>query len=168
MKVIYTEAAQQELLEFQEKQKRLLEELIAEKKYVYGDEALEVTASDIKESSERIRAYRPVARRLQAVRRLARLYVVIGASAMIGAVNYPLLKAFFTENREVAMVFVAGAMTVLAGLMSYFFYRTKLQRYEDMEKEVQRKLIWKEQDMIQIELDHQIRALRQQLEEIAA
>ena len=52
MKVIYTESAKQALEAFKERQAKELEENICSRKYVFGDNTVEITASDIKEASE--------------------------------------------------------------------------------------------------------------------
>jgi len=140
MKVIYTEAAQQELRTFQENQKRLLEEMVAEKKFVYGDETLEITASDIKETAERIRPYRPMTRtRFHTIRLAAQVYISLGLIMMLGSFFYPDLLRMFSENRSQAMIFGAGALTVLLGVVALYMYRLRLQRYDEMEREFKRK-----------------------------
>src|ERR1051326_3718075 len=99
MNVIYTEPAKQELITFQENQRRLLEELVAEKKFVFGDEQLEITASDIKETADRFRPYHPrERRRYHAMRFGAQIYILLGIVLMLGAIFYPNLKKMFQEG----------------------------------------------------------------------
>lgn len=134
MKVIYTEAAEQELQTFRERQKRLLEELIAEKKFIYGDESLEITASDIKETSEQIRAYRPASYRFRSTLLIGQLYIALGVLLMVGSYFYPLIERMLVENRLQAMLVLVGAITVVTGLFALYFYKLRQKRYEEMER----------------------------------
>ena len=59
MKTIFTTAAKEEINRFREHQERRLIELIREKKFIVGDEELEVTASDIKDAAGHFRISRP-------------------------------------------------------------------------------------------------------------
>lgn len=121
MKVIYTDAAQQELAEFQKRQKKLLEDLISDQKLVLGDDALEITASDIKEAAHYIQAVRPTARRYQSSELLTRAYVVIGVVMMVGAFFYPEIQDLFDKSKTQALIFLMGAgMTAIGWLFGYW------------------------------------------------
>lgn len=135
MKAIYTEAAQQELTAFQARQKGLLEELVAERKSVLGDDVLEITASDIKEASQRIRAYRPTIRPFQSTELVTRAYIVIGVVMMIGSFFYPQIQTIFVENRTQALVFVMGAIMAAVGWLFNYWVTSRRGRFvEEAEK----------------------------------
>lgn len=134
MKVIYTEAAEQEMLNFHQQQKELLESLIAEKKVVFGDDVLEITASDIKEASRKIRAFRPTNIRYNNIQVLTKVYVFLGALMMVGAIFYPRISELFQENRTQAMIFLMGALMALIGIFANYFYVLRKRRYLEVEK----------------------------------
>lgn len=115
MKIVYTDAAQRELVEFQQRQKVLLEELVSDRKHVYGDDVLEVTASDIKEAAHRIQPIRPTERRYQSSELLTRAYIIIGIVMMVGAFFYPQIQEILENNKTQALVFFMGASITAMG-----------------------------------------------------
>lgn len=121
MKAIYTDAAQRELELFKANQQFMLEELVAERKLVFGEDVLEITASDIKEAAHRIRPLRPTIRRTQTTELVTKAYIVIGVVMMIGAFFYPQIQAILVENRIQALIFLMGAtMAALGWILSYW------------------------------------------------
>lgn len=134
MKVIYTEAAEQEMMNFHQQQKEMLEKLVAEKKVVFGDDVLEITASDIKEASRNIRALRPTSIRYSNVQLLTKVYVALGVLMMIGAIYYPRITELFQENRTQGMLFLMGALMTLIGLLANYFYVLRKRRYLEAER----------------------------------
>lgn len=134
MKIQYTDAALQELQSFQMRQQKLLEDLISERKFVFGDETIEVTASDIKEAAEYIRAYRPRMKRYSSLRALSQVYVVLGAVIALGGYFYPTFQSIFQENRVQAMAIITGLVMMAFGLMAGYLYRARIRRYEEMER----------------------------------
>lgn len=135
MRAIYTEAAKRELDAFHERQKILLEELVAERKAVLGDDVLEITASDIKDASQRIRTYRPTIRRYASTELVTRAYIVVGIVMMIGSFLYKDVIAFFETNRTQGMVFLMGASMTTIGWVFRYWLATRRRRYvEDAER----------------------------------
>lgn len=134
MKVIYTEAAEQEMVSFHQQQKELIESLVAEKKVVFGDDVLEITASDIKEASRKIKVFRPTSIRYSNVQVLTKVYVILGALMMIGAIFYPRIAELFLENRTQAMIFIMGAAMTLIGVLANYFYVLRRRRYLEVER----------------------------------
>ena len=134
MKIQYTDAAKQELLAFQQRQQDILEQLISERKFVFGDETVEITASDIKEAAEYIKAFRPRVARYSSLRSLSQVYVVLGAAIAFGGYFYPTFQTIFLENRVQAMAMATGfAMMALGGLAGYL-YRARIRRYDELER----------------------------------
>lgn len=123
MKIIYTDTAKQELRSFVEDQQRAIERLIAERKVVYGDQTLEITASDIKEASSKIRV--ASSRRVPMIRLVIQLYGVIGVGLMVGAFIYPFFRTMLIENRHQAILFLMGALTATASLFLSYFYTVR-------------------------------------------
>jgi hypothetical protein len=114
---------------FHEQQKEVLEKLVEEKKFVFGDDVLEITASDIKEASRNIRAIRPTSIRYSNVQLLTKVYVALGILMMVGAIYYPRISELFEENRSQAMLFMMGALIALIGLLANYFYLLRKRRY---------------------------------------
>lgn len=132
MKAIYTEAAQQELVDFQARQQDLLERVVAERKFVLGDDVLEITASDIKAASEKIQAHCPTSARGRFSDLVMRAYIGIGVVMMGGAFLYPQLSEIFASNKTQGLVFVVGAsMTVVGALVSYWTQSRQKRRPEN-------------------------------------
>ena len=133
MKIIYTEAAEQEMINFHQQQKEMLEKLVEEKKVVFGDDVLEITASDIKEASRNIRALRPTNIRYSNLQLITKVYFALGVLLMIGAIYYPRIIKIFEENRTQGMLFLIGALIALIGLLANYFYL--LSKRRDLEAE---------------------------------
>lgn len=136
IKIIYTDAAKQELLSFHEKQQKLIEDLISEKKLVFGDEAVEITASDIKEASSFIYAYKPSKKKVEISLLMARLYVFLGIALIAGAWLYPYIKEMLASNETQAGIFFAGVIMTILGFVAGILFKYRAQRIEDMEKQL--------------------------------
>lgn len=135
MKAIYTEAAKQELENFKVRQQQLLEELVAERKLVFGDDVLEITASDIKDASQRIRPYRLNTHRSMYTELVTRVYIVIGLCMMAGAFLYPEIQTIFIENKTQALLFLTGATMATVGWFFKFWVEVRQKRFvEEAEK----------------------------------
>lgn len=134
MKVIYTEAAEQEILNFQQQQKAMLESIVSERKVVFGDEVLEITASDIKEASRKIQIFRPTNIRYSNVQVITKVYVVLGTLMMISAIFYPKISELFYENRTQAMIFLMGGVMTVIGVLANYFYALRRRRYLEVER----------------------------------
>lgn len=131
MKVIYTDAAQLELIEFQRRQKSLLEELVSERKVVYGDDVLEVTASDIKEAAHRIQPIRSTMRRYQSSELVTRAYVVMGVTMMVGAFFYPQIQEILEKNKTQAFIFFTGASITAMGWLFGSWLKLRQRRFAE-------------------------------------
>lgn len=131
MKAIYTDAAQRELAAFQSRQQEMLENIVAERKLVLGDDLLEITASDIKAVSERIRIYQPTLRTSQSTEFVTRAYIIIGFAMMIGAFFYPQLVELYASNRIQALTFFMGA--IMAAIGGGFNYWIQARRRREQE-----------------------------------
>lgn len=138
MKVTYTDAAVQELKKFEGRQKRLLEELIAERKYVFGDEVLEITASDIKENADLIRPISRVRSRFRTTRFIGRVYIVVGSLIGLGSAVYPYFDRLLQQNRSQALLFLAGIGMALTGVFGLFYANLRERKYELFDRELHR------------------------------
>lgn len=134
MKVIYTASAQKELLEFQNRQKLMLEELISDRKLVYGDDVLEITASDIKEVSHQIQAIRPTVNRYKSTELITKAYVIMGLCMMVGAFYYPKIKEIAETNPNQAILFLVGGGITAVGLLFRYWMQFRQNALEERYK----------------------------------
>jgi hypothetical protein len=121
MKIVYTDAAKEELAKFRDAAQSHLEDVIAEKKFVYGDDTLEITASDIKQASSIFRAPplqrmfgRYVTPRIMAV--AGPTYFVLGVLLIAGALLYPTIKALLATNGVYMPILIVGGVFAFIGL----------------------------------------------------
>lgn len=115
MKATYTSAAKLELEAFQKRQRDLLEKIVIERKRVYGDEELEITASDIKSASENFHVNKPRVKRNFLNEIVMRAYIVIGIAMMLSAIFHAQLIELYYSNKPQAVLFFTGAGMALTG-----------------------------------------------------
>lgn len=133
MKALYTEAAARELESFKANQQLILEKIVAERKLVFGDEVLEITASDVKKASQRIRPIQPIIRHMRTTDIVTRAYIVIGIGLMVGAFFYPQIQVIFVENRIQAMIFFMGAAMAAIGWLFNYWVRFRRENLDETE-----------------------------------
>jgi hypothetical protein len=131
MKIVYTESGRQALEEFKEEKVRELEKEISPRKYVYGDETIEITANDVREGSDRIRLpYRFTSARPM-TQLLLQIYILFGVLATFAGLFYRNLKYIASEDPTQIILVLSG---VGISFMSYLM----LQRLRDRERERER------------------------------
>lgn len=119
MKVIYTESGKQALEAYKAKKVAELEVRIKERKYVLGDDLIEVTASDIKESSEGHYAENSYRfKRFSLQKMILQIYMVFGFIAMIVGLFYGQIVALVQDRPEQLLLVVGGAaFSVICAVM---------------------------------------------------
>jgi hypothetical protein len=131
MKIIYTESGQQALDVFKQRQVQELEERIASRKYVFGDDVIEITAADIKQASE-VRNTLPHAfARRSASQRILAAYTILGLLMAVTGLFYEQFLGLFYRN-PVQLVLVIGGVGL--SIVSY----AMLQRFRDRDREIER------------------------------
>ena len=130
-KIIYTDNAQKELAFFHRNQQTILEEIIKSKKYVFGDESIEITASDIREASRYIQAINLQKSRKTFFRRfILTIYMFSGILMILIGLFYPIFEEILRENpTQLMFVFVGVIMTFLSISMTGYF------KYKDLRRE---------------------------------
>mgnify|MGYP000982742940 FL=1 len=117
MKVIYTDQAKTELNKFHEEQERKLEKIIAEKKVVYGDDALEITVSDIRYAKDKFKISFPLSNRRKRLYLIYKIYSIMGIFIMLLSFLYPYILEMMRENKEqTILLFMGFSMTIIGGL----------------------------------------------------
>ena len=112
MKTIYTESALHELENFNHRINNDLENIIKDKKYVFWDDTLEITASDIREAENHfeIRKSNKSLKTLT-IRLLLKFYLFIGISMITFGIFYEELRAILIDPTR-AMYIISGCLLV--------------------------------------------------------
>jgi len=134
MKISYTEAAQQELKRFHERQQKLLENIVAERKYVFGDQTVEITASDIKEAGDSIRPMLRLRTRFRSIRLIGRTYLALGLLIASVGFLYPYITELIKENRTQGMTLSLGLVMALAGAAAQLYATLRERRFETSDR----------------------------------
>lgn len=133
MRATYTDAAKQELERFLGHQKDTIESMILEKKAIFGDDFIEITASDIKEAGDRIRPIYMYPSKYRNASQLiiTKLYVAAGILMMIGAFFYDDIHQLLTGNKTQSLLFLMGAFMVILGGVFNYWLKLRRQRLEE-------------------------------------
>jgi hypothetical protein len=144
MKFIYTDSGKQALEAYKAQQVEQLQERIASRKYVFGDEEVEVTAADVKEASDpRSSSPRSLVDH-NSILLVTMLYTILGAVTALVGLFYQHLKSLFRDSPMQFALVTAGTIIAMAsGFMnSYLRERNreleKTMRIEKLEKESKR------------------------------
>ncbi|WP_267095269.1 hypothetical protein [Xanthomonas sacchari] len=130
MKTVYTESARRELDHFMLRQKKMLEDLISEQKRIFGDDVLEITASDIRGIASQIHPIRSLARSSYASELLTRIYIILGIAMMGGAFIYPDIKGMLERNQTQGFMFLVGAAMTGVGVIFGYWLRLRKRRFD--------------------------------------
>lgn len=130
MKIVYTESALDELDRFQRQRKEDLESLLKNTKYVFGDDVLEITASDIREAEACFRVSSESPSILTFSSMMLKLYTVAGMILASVGVFYPQLMRMSSENPSQLMLILGGLLlSSVSFAMSYYLKVRALQRH---------------------------------------
>ncbi len=138
MKLIYTESAKTELQAFHEKAEKELGEAIKSKKYVFGDEDVEVTASDVRELSERF-YFRTETRRhtLWRTQLILKVYSILGVLVALGGILYPWIRSF--GDTTTLTIIGSGVVMSAASYLMLTLLRQK-ERIEHEQRMIEREM----------------------------
>jgi hypothetical protein len=120
-KILYSESGKKAMDEYLEGQKKQTERKIYEAKYVFGDDEVEITASDVKKT---INHTFQNERRIVAKRRLLFIletYIVLGILLVLTGTLYPLLLEMFESRPLQFMLITIGSSLTLAGCFSWLY-----------------------------------------------
>lgn len=151
MKVVYTESAEKELERFKELQVEMLEDLVKEEKYLFGDDEVEITASDIREAKNSIRILRRPDlqnRRNQMMILMTRLYAVMGLLTILIGLYYPQFTEMLESNPKQASLILTGVITSVISSLFHFYLKAKIERYKGpgQHEMTSRKSVYEEQE----------------------
>mgnify|MGYP003638746787 CR=1 FL=1 len=121
MEYKYTESAEKELEDFKREQVALLEDFVRRRKYVYGDDLIEVTGSDVKEAK---RHFTIIDNRKSSIRQLTLgTYLFIGIVTLIGGLFYEQIRAAMTGDPTQLMIILMGVTMIFASLFGHWWFR---------------------------------------------
>lgn len=130
-KIIYTHSATERLQMFHHEVDAELQRYFQERKFVPGDEFIEVTASDIDEVAQKFRISRPI--RTSSVRNLIPIvYSVIGVIMAVIGIFYEQFKVIL-EGDPKRLIFIGGGLFMLL-ISSYYLYM--LKRKAQLERDI--------------------------------
>jgi hypothetical protein len=133
MKIIYTESGKNALESFKENKAKELEENIKQRKYVLGDDLIEITGADIKEAENEMGHYKQFARRRSSSYKLVlQLYSVLGILLAFGGVFYQDVIYIFTTRPEQVAFIVSGIGISIACLVMLSRLRFKEQADQEL------------------------------------
>jgi hypothetical protein len=142
-RIIYTESAEERLSKFNSEIKEEIENYLRERKYVPGDELIEVTASDIDEVAYRFRIQRPIRSNKKTL--IPIVYSIIGLFTTTIGIFYNQIISLLQGDPK-RLILIAGGMFML--LISWFYlYLLKLREKQEskermyFEEDLRRKLM---------------------------
>lgn len=133
MKIIYTESGKNALESFKENKAKELEESIKQRKYVLGDDLIEITGADVKEAQEEMGHYKLFYRKRSSSYKLVlQLYSVIGVLMTLSGIFYQDVVYIFTQRPEQVAVIVSGIGISIACVVMLWRLRSKEQAEQEL------------------------------------
>jgi hypothetical protein len=123
MEYKYTESAKQELESFKRDQVDQLENFIRRRKFVYGDDIVEVTGSDVKEAKRYFMIVDVDNRRAGFRQLMLGTYLFLGVFTLIGGLFYEQIHDAMTGNPTRLMIIVMGVAMIFASLFGHWWFR---------------------------------------------
>ncbi len=134
MKIIYTESASIELERFQKQRKEELESLLKNRKYVFGDEVLEITASDIRDIEKHFKVADLSKSKLPVTNMVLKLYMIMGILMILVGLFYPDLKQLIDRNPVQLALILAGFGLSMASFFGSYYFRARENRRTELER----------------------------------
>lgn len=132
----YTDSAAKELHKFQSKQVKILEQIIKDRKYVYGDSLIEVTGSDVQEASHAIRAVDMAGKRRLMRKLLSSTYLFIGFLLFTIGIFYDFVfYTIFNNPTRSIMVAVGLFMIIASSFISQIFKIREEKEFKEIDSD---------------------------------
>ncbi len=124
VKIILTDQAVKQLDKYKESQGNKLIEEIASRKFVPGDDEVEITASDIEKGRTSLK------RPKLPMTILIVIYIVLGIFMMFLGFNYDYIKSIILKNEPLQVVLlIMGLMFFMIGLISALSFMVRDYKY---------------------------------------
>lgn len=134
MKIVYTESALIELEKFQEKRKEELEVFLKNRKYVFGDEVLEITASDIRDAERNFKASDISRSKLPVTNMILKLYMIMGIMMVLIGLFYSQLRQLIEGNPIQLTLILGGVVLSLVSFFGSYYFRMREIRRAEFER----------------------------------
>jgi uncharacterized membrane protein len=134
MKIIYTESAMEELERFQKQRKDELELFLKNKKYIFGDDIVEITASDIREADNFFKVVEFSKTKLPLTNMLLKVYLIGGFAMVILGLFYPTIMQMLDRNPTQLALVIGGLTLSLVSFFGIYYLRFREERYIELEK----------------------------------
>jgi len=124
-RIIYTESGKNALDKYLDEKKIILEKYISDEKYVFGDESIEITASDIKMFMDGDKINKRKIEKRKFLVFLINTYIILGAILAIGGLLYPFILDMFMHRPNQFMFTIMGVAFFVCGIIYkiYLHYR---------------------------------------------
>ncbi len=167
IKYVFTEEARKLLPDYLESSKKTLFDEVKNQKYVFGDDVIEITASDIKraiESNKRKSFLESDKRtRNSKIRLLIQIYIIAGVLiAVLSVFATPISMYIFQDPLRGAMLMIGAGMAFVGGIMSFLIKQKDRMLVEAIDITTKSN----ETDTSLDELSRQISDLLKQIEEL--
>lgn len=141
MNIVYTESALIELEIFKEQRKQELESYIKRNKYVFGDDVLEITASDIRDANKYFKKKWIIRPKLPLTRMVLKIYLIAGVATMIFGLFYSEIIQLLNQNPKQLAIILAGFIISLISFFGNYYFRLLENRRAEFENRyIERKL----------------------------
>lgn len=127
-KIIYTETAKERLEKFHMEVNQEMERYLQDRKYVPGDDFIEVTASDIDEIAYRFRIERPSRTSIKTL--IPIVYSIVGVVMTVIGVFYNQLTTLLQGDPKRLIFITSGLVMLLASWFYLYLIRIKERRNE--------------------------------------
>lgn len=136
MEIKYTESAKDELEMFHRRQQKNLENIVKQEKYVFGDDIVEVTASDIRQAERQFVVLEERSLyRYPASSMLFKVYLILGILMTVFGLFYDKIIYIYGENPKQFMMIAMGVLITLFSFFGNYLLKLKIERrrrYEEM------------------------------------
>ncbi|MEX1199501.1 MAG: hypothetical protein WEB02_01810 [Methylophaga sp.] len=132
MKIIYTDSAKSELSKFQDNRKRDLEEFLKNNKYIFGDETLEITASDIRDADKYFLILNNKKNRSPFTELLLNFYLGVGIGMVMIGIFYQYFYEIVINNPLQLALILGGIFIIVITIVTSKYIKYKQRIREDM------------------------------------
>lgn len=134
MKIVYTPSAIAELERFQDQRKDDLESIIKREKYVFGDESVEITASDIRAAERQFSRLSTPRAQLPLTKLLMRLYLFAGVAMVVAGLFYEEIRSVLEGDPVKRTLVIGGLALSFVSIVGGYYVRIRTERRELMER----------------------------------
>ncbi|MBN2086855.1 hypothetical protein JW758_00765 [Candidatus Peregrinibacteria bacterium] len=127
----YTDSAKKELKKFQSKQKEIIESIIKNKKYIHGDNFIEITGSDIQDMEELIKISDTNKKNKLIMRKIIiSIYLLVGFSMFSIGIFYDYIVEEILNNPIRSMLVLTGFIMIMVSSIFAQIFQESFKKEE--------------------------------------